>query len=202
MHATSLAAVLALALTCAVQPALAQDARSCANEVRRLSEGLPILHAEDREGEPLAEEPGARKGASLQGEQRERIEGLVGRAGAAAEQGDGQGCMDSLAEARALLREAGLGSGQPGSSTYGGGDVSGGPAPIGRTGIGAIGGATGTGASGLSREGTGDGGPAGAGGTTESGAGGAGGGVSGGAAGGAGSGGASGGSGGSGGGSP
>jgi hypothetical protein len=118
MHATSSAAVLVLALTCAAQPAYAQDARACANEVQRLSEGLPLLHAQGREGEALAQEPGARKGASLPDEQRQHITDLVREAAAAGERGDGPGCVKGLGEARALLREAGLGSGQPGPATY------------------------------------------------------------------------------------
>ena len=52
MHATSSAVVLALALTCAARPALPQEARACANEVQRLSEGLPLVHAEGREEAP------------------------------------------------------------------------------------------------------------------------------------------------------
>ena len=120
MHATSSAVVLVLALTCAARPALPQEARACVNEVQRLSEGLPLVHAEGREEDALAQEPGARKGASLPDERRKQIEDLVRQAGAAGEQGDGQGCLKGLAEARALLREAGLGSSQPGSATYGG----------------------------------------------------------------------------------
>ena len=120
MHATSSAAVLVLALTCAARPALPQEARACANEVQRLSEGLPLVHAEGREEDALAQEPSARKGASLPDKRRKQIEDLVRQAGAAGEQGDGQGCLKGLAEARALLREAGLGSSQPGSATYGG----------------------------------------------------------------------------------
>lgn len=118
MHATSSAAVLVLALMYAVRPALAQDARACANEVQRLSEGLPLLHAEGREGETLAQEPGARKGASLPDERRQHIADLVRQAAAAGERGDGQGCVKGLGEARVLLREAGLGSSQPGPATY------------------------------------------------------------------------------------
>jgi hypothetical protein len=118
MHTTSSAAMLMLALTCAAQPALAQDARACANEVQRLSEGLPLLHAQGQEGEALAQEPGARKGASLPDERRQHIADLVRQAAAAGEQGDGPGCLRGLGEARALLREAGLGSGQPGPATY------------------------------------------------------------------------------------
>jgi hypothetical protein len=118
MHATSSAAVLVLVLMYAVRPALAQDARACANEVQRLSEGLPLLHAEGREGETLAQEPGARKGASLPDERRQHIADLVRQAAAAGERGDGQGCVKGLGEARVLLREAGLGSSQPGPATY------------------------------------------------------------------------------------
>jgi hypothetical protein len=139
MHATSSAAVLVLVLMCAVRPALAQDARACANEVQRLSEGLPLLHAEGREGETLAQEPGARKGASLPDERRQHIADLVRQAAAAGEQGDGPGCVRGLGEARALLREAGLGSGQPGPATYdspaGAGSAAGGRAPAGGVGV-------------------------------------------------------------------
>ena len=91
--------------------------RTRANEVQRLSEGLPLLHAQGREGETLAQYS-ARKGASLPDERRQHIADLVRQAAAAGEQGDGQGCVKGLGEARVLLREAGLGSSQPGPATY------------------------------------------------------------------------------------
>ena len=118
MHRSAPLSMLALALTCVAEPSAAQDARSCADEVQRLSEGLPVVNASGRQGAAdIAQEPGARRGASLGEEQRQRIADLVEQARAAGEQGDGGRCVQSLTEARALLREAGFGSGQPGNAS-------------------------------------------------------------------------------------
>jgi Spy/CpxP family protein refolding chaperone len=118
MHRSTSLSMLALALTCIAQPSAAQDAGSCVDEVQRLSEGLPVVDAGGREGAAdIAQEPGARRGASLGEEQRQQIADLVQQARTAGEQGDGGRCMQSLTEARALLREAGLGSTQPGTAS-------------------------------------------------------------------------------------
>jgi Spy/CpxP family protein refolding chaperone len=139
MHRSTSLSMLALTLTCIAQPSAAQDARSCADEVQRLSEGLPAIHASGREGAAdIAQEPGARRGASLGEEQRQRIADLVEQARTAGEQGDGGRCVQSLAEARALLREAGFGSGQPGSTS----DVGLGTGVVGRGTPGVAGGAS------------------------------------------------------------
>ncbi|HYD32637.1 MAG TPA: hypothetical protein VEB64_17480 [Azospirillaceae bacterium] len=63
----------------------------------------------------IAQEPGVRAGASLGDEQRRRIQDLIQQAQSAGERGDGAGCLQRLGEARGLLRQAGVGSTQPGS---------------------------------------------------------------------------------------
>jgi hypothetical protein len=119
-------AMLALALTGIAQPAAAQDARACVNEVQRLSEAFPLIGGHGgRAGAAIAQAPGARKGAGLGEEQHRQIGDLVQEARAAGERGDGGGCLQRLAEARALLRQAGLGSRQPGSPSSAGSDMGG-----------------------------------------------------------------------------
>jgi hypothetical protein len=68
---------------------------------------------------PIAMEPGARRGASLGDEQRQRIRGLMDEARTAGQRGDGQGCVQRLAEARTMLRQTAIGSTQPGGSGAG-----------------------------------------------------------------------------------
>jgi hypothetical protein len=111
--------VPALALAaCLVGPAAAQEeARACADEVQRLEQAFPLDEASGEQTTAIAREPSARKGAELEGEQRQRVGDLMRRARAAGEGGDGQACLRSLAEARALLREAGVGGVQPGLAT-------------------------------------------------------------------------------------
>lgn len=116
MHRPIPMAMLVLALVGIAQPAAAQDARACVNEVQRLSEAFPLTGGSGQASTAIAQAPGARKGAALGDEQRRQIGNLVQEARAAGEQGDGTGCLQRLAEARALLREAGLGSRQPGSA--------------------------------------------------------------------------------------
>jgi hypothetical protein len=108
--------VLAFALTCIARASVAQDAVSCVDEVQRLDEGLPVIH-DQASATAIAREPGARKGASLGEDQRRQVSALIEQARTAGEEGDGGRCMQSLAEARALLREAGFGSGEPGSAS-------------------------------------------------------------------------------------
>jgi hypothetical protein len=110
--------VLAFALTCIARASVAQDAGSCVDEVQRLDEGLPVIH-DQASAAAIAREPGARKGASLREDQRLQVSALIEQARSAGEGGDGAGCMQSLTQARELLREAGLGSGQPGSAYNG-----------------------------------------------------------------------------------
>jgi hypothetical protein len=108
--------VLALAMTCIARAAGAQDAGACVDEVQRLAEGLPVLHDQASAG-AIAQEPGTRKGASLGEDQRRQIDAVIEQARTAGEKGDGGGCMRDLTEARALLREAGFGSTQPGNAS-------------------------------------------------------------------------------------
>jgi hypothetical protein len=70
---------------------------------------------------PIAMEPGARRGASLGDEQRQQIRGLMDEARTAGERGDGQGCVQRLAEARNMLRQTAIGSTQPGGAGGGAG---------------------------------------------------------------------------------
>jgi hypothetical protein len=112
--------VLALALAARlVEPAAAQEeeAQACGDEVQRLEEAFPLDEATGEQAAAIAEEPSARKGAELERGQRQQVGDLIRRARAAAERGDGQACLQGLAEARALLREAGVGGGQPGLAT-------------------------------------------------------------------------------------
>lgn len=108
--------IFALALTCIARVSVAQDAGSCVDEVQRLDEGLPVIH-DQASAAAIAREPGARKGASLGEHQRRQVSALIEQARTAGEEGDGGRCMQSLTEARALLREAGFGSGEPGSAS-------------------------------------------------------------------------------------
>ena len=107
MHRSTSTSMLALALACLAQPTAAQDARSCVDEVQRLSEGLPAISEGRQEAAAIAQEPGARKGASLGEEQRRRVVDLVEQARTAGERGDGGRCMQSLTEARALYASRG-----------------------------------------------------------------------------------------------
>ena len=105
--------IIALALTCIARGSVAQDAGSCVDEVQRLDEGLPAVH-DQASAAALGREPGARKGASLGEDQRRQVSALIEQARSAGKGGDGGRCMQSLTQARELLREAGLGAGQPG----------------------------------------------------------------------------------------
>lgn len=120
MHPGSLVVLLALIMACsAARPAAAQgEAEACANEVQRLADAFAIEGGGGggEMGAAIADQPGARKGASLGQQERQRVGDLVARARQAGEQGDGQACLQHLAETRALLREAGLGGGQPGTA--------------------------------------------------------------------------------------
>jgi hypothetical protein len=107
--------VLAVALTWGVSPAAAQEADACVDEVQRLAESFSLEPGREVDA-AIAQAPSARKGASLGNEQRRQIGELVEAARNAGEQGDGAGCVQRLSEARLLLRQAGIGSGQPGSA--------------------------------------------------------------------------------------
>ncbi len=106
--------MLALALICAARPAAAQDASACVDAVDRLSESFSLAGANEN-GSTIAQEPSARKGASLGPEQHKQITDLLRQARTAGERGDGKSCAQSLGQARAGLREARIGSAQPGS---------------------------------------------------------------------------------------
>jgi len=118
--------LLALALACIAPPAAGQDARACADEVQRLSEAFSLTDSNPKTSVPIAQEPGAREGASLTNAQRKQIGDLVRQARNAGERGDGDGCLRGLTEARALLRQGGIGSAQPGDAFGGTADVTGG----------------------------------------------------------------------------
>jgi hypothetical protein len=129
------ALVLALPLAIAAREARLQDAQACVNEVRRLVERFPL----DEQGEqarPIAGAAGARKNASLTGDQRRAIGQQIEEARASGEQGDGAACIERLNAARTALREGGLGGIQPGMATGGGplGGTGGGGASSGSTG--------------------------------------------------------------------
>jgi hypothetical protein len=103
---------LFLAMTCLAPIAGAQDARACVNEVDRLSSSFAIEGGNDS---AIAQRPSARQGASLQPEQHRQISDLLQQARAAGENGDGQACTQGLGRARIALRQAGIGSAQPGA---------------------------------------------------------------------------------------
>lgn len=200
LSASILAPLLALPFASATQPAAAQDARACVNEVDRLTEsffsadggdpagtalpatGVPSPSAQEKArdtaqaggvvtssragqesltGQPaqgadsrppiarLEQQPGARQGAFLDDDQRKRVETMVQQARTAGERGDGGQCIQKLAEARALLRQAGLGSTQPGSPA-GGGDTTTGTAGAGA----GVGGGAGVGVGAMPRSGS------------------------------------------------
>jgi hypothetical protein len=111
----------AILLACLVEPgatvAQEAEARACADEVGRLEAAFPLDEATGEQASAIAREPSARKGAALESGQRREVGDLIRQARAAAERGDGQACLQGLAQARALLREAGVGGGQPGLAT-------------------------------------------------------------------------------------
>lgn len=153
---------LLLALAGLARPVEAQSpAEACVNEIRRLSEAFGIDEAAGEARVAVEQAPGARKGATLGAEQRREIGRLARDAREAGERGDEAGCVQRLAGARSLLREAGLGAGQAGTADSG-------PGVAGSAGITGNGGAAGGG--GLTR-------PAGSAATTAPGAGAGGGGA-------------------------
>ncbi|TWA84855.1 hypothetical protein FBZ83_104122 [Azospirillum brasilense] len=56
---------------------------------------------------------GGRNHTALTGEQKDRLRGLLGDARSAAGKGDPDGCVDRLREARALVRNEGVGTNVP-----------------------------------------------------------------------------------------
>ncbi|ALJ35984.1 hypothetical protein D9623_04430 [Azospirillum brasilense] len=56
---------------------------------------------------------GGRNHTALTGEQKDRLRGLLGEARSAAGKGDPDGCVDRLREARALVRNEGVGTNVP-----------------------------------------------------------------------------------------
>jgi hypothetical protein len=129
MHQWTSASVLVLALACIAHPSAAQDARACVNEVQRLSESFPITDTKGQGSEAVTQAPSARQGATLGDEQKKHLDDLIHQARTAGEQGDGALCTQKLAEARVALREAGIGSSQPGSALGGTRGSSGGGFP-------------------------------------------------------------------------
>jgi hypothetical protein len=154
------ASLLASVLALLAQPAPAQNAATaCANEAERLSEAFGIDMGQGKAAAALAEAPGARKGAQLGEEQRHEVGRLVKQAREAGQRGDQAGCLERLAEARAMLRQAGLGGGAGVANT--GPGTAGSSIGAGTSGTGGIGGtgaaATGTGAAGAAPRGMGAG---------------------------------------------
>lgn len=187
MHRATPASLLVLAMAGAPEPAAAQDARACADEVQRLAEGFGLNETTGQVDAAIAQEPSAREGASLQRGQRQQLGDLIQQARTAGERGDSQVCLQRLTEARVILRQAGVGSVQPGLTT----DASPGTGTTGSGSAGAAGaggaGSSTTGASGLapgSAGGTGGGAFGGTGGTAGGVTGGSSGGSSGGSGGG------------------
>src|SRR5688500_4728582 len=104
--------LMLLAITCLSRSAAAQDARAGVNELDRLSSSFSIESGSDR---AIGERPSARQGAALQPGQHKQISEVLQQARAAGERGDGQACTQGLVRAREALRQAGIGSAQPGA---------------------------------------------------------------------------------------
>jgi hypothetical protein len=110
-------AAVALASACLTgDPAAAQEAQACVDQVGQLAAAFAIEGDGGEVRAAIGQEPGSRKGARLGEEQRRRIGALVQEARQAGEQGDAQGCLQRLGEVRAALRDAGIGGGQPGTA--------------------------------------------------------------------------------------
>lgn len=107
MNRAATSPMLALALACLAAPAAAQDARACLSEVDLLREAFGVDEGSGRS----MREPGASEDAPLGGEESREADGLVRQAREAGERGDGAGCREGLEQARALLREGGVGVG-------------------------------------------------------------------------------------------
>jgi hypothetical protein len=100
-----------------VAPAAAADADACGNEVQRLTGGFSWLQPGVSGTGEVKQEPGMRQGAAIDDSTRQQLAELVQQARHAAEQGNAQGCLNSLAQVRIGLREAGFGAAQAGSPT-------------------------------------------------------------------------------------
>jgi hypothetical protein len=146
--------------TCLARPAIAQDARACVNEVDRLSASFSIEGGNDN---AIAHRPSARQGASLQPEQHKQISEILQEARAAGDNGDGQACAQGLGRARTALRQAGIGSAQPGAPAGTGlSPGSSGGSSTGRAGMSTVPGSDGSGRTGAGgADGAGPSGPAG-----------------------------------------
>ncbi|WP_207482242.1 hypothetical protein [Arenibaculum pallidiluteum] len=110
-------------------PSATSEAREIARsggEISTSPTGDRTRHGDRRGTEPRPaagppeHQPGARKGTSFTEEDRRRIEEAVREARAAGERGDGAGCVRRLAEARQMIRQAGIGSGRGGMALGGG----------------------------------------------------------------------------------
>jgi hypothetical protein len=119
---------MALTLACPAGPALAQEAQACADELGRLSAAFGIDEARGEAEIAIARAPGARQGAELTADQRRKIADRIQQAREAGERGDRQSCLEGLQQSRTLLRQAGLGGGQPGTAEAPGAATSGGAA--------------------------------------------------------------------------
>jgi|SRR5689334_293088 len=112
MNRSALSVAGLVALIGLPSPAVAQDAKACVNEVDRLSSSFSIEGGNDN---AIAQRPSARQGASLTTEQHKQISDVLRQAREAGENGDGAACTQGLGRARVALRQAGIGSAQPGA---------------------------------------------------------------------------------------
>jgi hypothetical protein len=103
-----------LATVSFASPAAAQDPGACANEVQHLSEVFRIMGSNGQAPAVSGQQPGDRIGAGLSAEQTSQMRDLIEQGRIAGEQGNGALCGQKLEQARTLLREAGVGSDQPG----------------------------------------------------------------------------------------
>ena len=112
MNRSALSVAGLVALMALPSSAVGQDAKACVNEVERLSSSFSIESGNDN---AIAQRPSARQGASLTPEQHKQISDVLRQARAAGENGDGAACTQGLGRARVALRQAGIGSAQPGA---------------------------------------------------------------------------------------
>jgi hypothetical protein len=90
-------------------PVMAQGAEFCQGEVSELSEAFSLAGADDGRRATIAGAPGTRVGAELDQPQRARLHRLTEQATLAAKRGDAAQSQSKLNEARAILRQSGVG---------------------------------------------------------------------------------------------
>lgn len=119
MHRLMKASSVVLSLACLSQTVAAQEAAICVAEAEKLSAAFSLDDPDRQDRAVIAGTPGTRIGAGMTGQQRNELSGMVDDARAAGQRGESAVCERKLNAARALLREAGVGSATPGSASPG-----------------------------------------------------------------------------------